>query len=541
MRPAVVLLAAALLHAADAPEVRIRSGPYAFPQITISADATLVLSGVTVRDSRGQPVAGLYASDFEVLDDGRPQTITYFSAQTAALPSGSPRTTSQGASPSASETPALAPTPRSLALFFDDTHATVFDCGKAVHAAEKVLAATRPADRIALFTGSGEVTVDFTSDRQKLRAALARIKPRWSRRQLDPCVTLDPYQAYAIAHNSDYAEYKRALALAIACNCPSDDPECVRMQPDWVRESSNDSWALYRAGSEQVLDVLRIAVYHLAAMPESRVLVLLSRGFVTGDMEPEKTAIVNAALRSRIVLNALSTQALDTDRSQTSLGRQSVTQQLMAAASAATGGRFIKNTNDIDGALQTLSAPPEASYILGFTPSRDPDDKFHTLKVHLKHREGYHIEARPGYWSEKPKPSAEPAQRRIDDAVLSAQVIRDFPVTLNITPSARKTGAVIVNFRIDPRPLHFLKSRGRFLQQLTFVAVLENPSGNYLAGKQSVMDLVLTPPKLASMSSTGIGAVLTFRAAPGRYAIRTVVREAAQNRIAATTATFTVP
>ena len=118
------------------------------------------------------------------------------------------------------ETPAT-PAPRSLALFFDDTHASLYDCRKAVLAAEKVLAAAQPADRIALFTGSGAVTVDFTTNREKLKAALAQIKPHWTRDQLDACVTMDPYQAYAVSHYLDETERQRALALAIACNCPS--------------------------------------------------------------------------------------------------------------------------------------------------------------------------------------------------------------------------------------------------------------------------------------------------------------------------------
>ena len=86
------------------------------------------------------------------------------------------------------------PVPRSIALFFDDTHAGVFD-HKAVLAAEKVIAEALPVDRIALFTGSGAVTVDFTTEHEKLLAALKQIRPHWTRDQLDACIRMDPYQA----------------------------------------------------------------------------------------------------------------------------------------------------------------------------------------------------------------------------------------------------------------------------------------------------------------------------------------------------------
>lgn len=39
----------------------------------------LVQIGVSVNDRRGQVVAGLTADDFEIFEDGRPQTVTYFS------------------------------------------------------------------------------------------------------------------------------------------------------------------------------------------------------------------------------------------------------------------------------------------------------------------------------------------------------------------------------------------------------------------------------------------------------------------------------
>jgi VWFA-related protein len=410
-----------------------------------------------------------------------------------------------------------------------------------------VLTEVQPMDRIALYTGSGSVTLDFTTDREKLRAALARIKPHWTRNRLDTCVSMDPYQAYAISNHIDVMETRRAIGLAIACNCPSGDPECVREQPAYVQDASSTAWDLYKAGSEVVLDVLRIAVNRLAEMPESRILVVLSRGFVSGGMDRRKSAIVNAALRAHIVVNALNTEGLAPGLARNLTLRQSVLSEMMSSVSAATGGRFIKNNNDLTGALETLSRPPEVSYALGFVPSREPDDNYHTLKIRLKNDRGYEVDARQGYMAEKVKPAAETAQRRIDDAVLSTQDISEIPATLQVTlpgppgpPGAKTNGSIVAKVSVDARQLRFLKANGRSMQELTFVMVLENAAGDYLAGKQAVMNLALTPPRLASMQATGINAVMNFAAAPGKYAIRAVVREAGQNRIAASSARFEI-
>jgi len=524
------------------PEVRIRTGPYAFPQTTISVQSNLVESGVTVRDRRGVPVGGFTVDDFEILDNGKPQEITFFSVQGSSQPTAAKvtqETAGQVAAPAPFQAPV--PAPRSLALFFDDTHASMADCHRAVLAAEKVLAEAQPVDRIALFTGSGAVTEDFTTDREKLRAALARIKPHWSQRQLDTCVTLDPYQAYTIANNLDFSEIQRAISLAIGCNCPSGDLECVKQQPAYVQDAAANSWAMYKTGSTVVLDILRIAVNRLAEMPESRLLVVLSPGFVTGGLDREKNAIVNAALRAHIVLNALNTGGLAPGLARNLTLRQTILSEMMAGVSSATGGRFIKNNNDLTGALEALSKPPEVSYTLGFVPTREPDDNYHSLKIRLKNGHGYEVEARQGYLAEKVKPATEKAQRRIDDAVLSTQNISEFPATLQLTlPGPKTHGTIAAKVSVDARQLRFLKLKGRSMQQLTFVMVLESAAGEFLAGKQAVMDLALTPAKLASMQATGIKAVMNFAAAPGKYSIRAVVREAGQNRIAASSISFEI-
>src|SRR5580765_4684063 len=80
-RATVFLILASLLLAAQEPlkEVVIRSHPYTPPSTVLRAETNLVEADLTVRDSHGRAIAGLRASDFEVLDNGAPQQITAFS------------------------------------------------------------------------------------------------------------------------------------------------------------------------------------------------------------------------------------------------------------------------------------------------------------------------------------------------------------------------------------------------------------------------------------------------------------------------------
>jgi hypothetical protein len=106
-RAAALLTLCALLLRAQTPpqEVVIHSHPYTPPTMALRAETNLVEVGLTVRDQNGQTVAGLQASDFEVLDNGVRQPVTAFSELRR--------------SGHASATPAG---PRFITFFFDDLH-----------------------------------------------------------------------------------------------------------------------------------------------------------------------------------------------------------------------------------------------------------------------------------------------------------------------------------------------------------------------------------------------------------------------------------
>ena len=132
---------------------------FAYGVVCIAAQASLVELAVTVRDSRDQAIAGLRREDFELFDRGERQVISVFDAHTSA-PSAAPG----------------APAPRTIALFFDDTHGAAPDLQNARNAAARFLdSSLHPDDLVGIFTTSGAEIVDFTSDRRVLAGSLARL------------------------------------------------------------------------------------------------------------------------------------------------------------------------------------------------------------------------------------------------------------------------------------------------------------------------------------------------------------------------------
>jgi hypothetical protein len=252
--------------------------------------------------------------------------------------------------------------------------------------------------------------------------------------------------------------------------------------------------------------------------------------------DQQASAIVDTALRGRIAIHAIDAGGL---RDAPAVGaRQLLLEELMSNLTSATGGRLFHDNNDIVAAIRTATAPPESSYLLGFSPTRDPDDAYHPLKVRLTDPANRRLETRPGYFAAAAR--KESIQQRLDRIAASEERIAELPATVHAVRGAEEAGRfpIHIEVHVDARTLQFLAQQGRSLQQLTFVTVLQDASGAYVTGRQAVMDLALTPARLAQLKHDGIKAGLVLYAPKGRYRLREVVREAGRNHISATTTEF---
>ena len=499
--------------------------------------------GVTVKDHKWQPVGGLKTEDFELLDNGKPQAIAVFSEQRSTPLAPQASTIKPATHPDAMTTEARAPV-RSIALFFDDTHAESMTLQKGRNAAKKFLSGgVQPCDRIAIFTSSGSPAADFTSDIGALLAVLDQLKPHpeVGSHGLSMCPTLNPYQAYAIFERLDLELKQQKVAESIRCNCgPQPELTCIQMQDLVVQEAAATAWNAFKPTSVAVIERLGSVVRYLAKAPGSRTLLLISPGFGAGGLEQQMSGVLDAAIRGRVVINSLSSTGLPAYRMQ---GRENmVLGQVMAEASTATGGQFIQNNNDLSGGIRGLAEPESVSYILGFSPSAEPDEKYHTLKVKLKDASGFHVEARPGYFpvKEAEKPALT-IQQRLDHVAASHDTIKDLPAVVHVTESQKDGHSVIqVDISVAAGELKFPEQGDRYVQQLTFVTIVFDQAGNMMAGKQAVVDFAVKPAKLAELRAKGFEAATSFIVPKGIYQIREVIREAVENHMSALSSQITI-
>ena len=181
------LLLSAQTPAPSMQEVVIRTHAYTPPSAILHAESNLVETPLTVRDSLGRTVAGLHASDFEVLDNGVPHPIAAFSELRADSKTAAPGPgTVLSVNVPASEA-------KFVTFFFDDLHtgpAGLLFVKRAAHAfIDKGL---KPLDRMAIVTASGESDLDFTNDAKLFSGKLDRLRSHAA------AITWEHYQAQSL-------------------------------------------------------------------------------------------------------------------------------------------------------------------------------------------------------------------------------------------------------------------------------------------------------------------------------------------------------
>ena len=163
----------------------LRAAPQSSPpspgnQVSFKAETNLVLVPVVVRDAQGNALANLRQEDFQLFDNGKAQAIASFSIEETSGRLAGDRSLQDAGEPRAAgpANAALMAIPEHfVALMFDDLH--ILDPADLLfvrRAAAKFVETLKPTDRLAIFTTSGPLYADFTSDRAKLSEALSKLQ-----------------------------------------------------------------------------------------------------------------------------------------------------------------------------------------------------------------------------------------------------------------------------------------------------------------------------------------------------------------------------
>jgi VWFA-related protein len=384
-------------------------------RIAFRASGRMVLVSVVLRDAQGHAIGNLKQDAFQLFDNGKPQVITQFSLEAAkvgAEKESKAAESSQGpgaAQPVTNAQPATAE--RNTAYLFDDAHASSQELSSASSASERHMRALTAGEHAAVFTTSGAVMVDFTDDRGKLLAAVRALRPHGLVVPND-CPSISYYMADLIINKEDVAATGVAIAEVLACvHGISTIQQAEALAKGKAREVLN-AGGLENTNS---IAVLRNVVRRTGMLPGQRSIVLVSPGFVaiTQEEEDEVTGIINRAVESGTVINALDARGLytvglsgtggptDSEKLQIETADGQARSDVMAELASSTGGVFFHNNNNLDEGFRRTGDGPEFLYVLGFSPQK-LDGKFHRLKVTLNAAGKFEVQARRGYYAARP-------------------------------------------------------------------------------------------------------------------------------------------
>ena len=545
-------------NSASQPETKQNSAELASHDepATFKVNVKLVVVRAVVRDWQGHAIGNLRQDDFQVFDRGKPQAITQFEVEqpgTLAAKARQESIENSGEIPSADTSSNTGNVPtvpeRFVAYLFDDVHLEFGDLARVREAAERHFATLRPTDRAAIFSTSGQTTLDFTDDRAQIHATLLRLQPRPIARGFgQDCPDISYYQADQIVNKRDPQATQVAIQDAIACTPPPPNNSAavaLQMAAGLVQGSSASVLSAGDHESRISLGLLSDVVRNVSRKPGQRSVVLVSPGFITPQLEYDYTQIIDHAVHAQVVINTLDARGLyvpppfaDPTQIRPSSGGKmlietaaaSAQDDLLAVLADGTGGVFFHNSNDLDEGFRRVADTPEYSYVLAFVPQNlKLDGSFHSLNVTLKNPQKLTLQARRGYYAPKNFTSPEEqAKQEIEDATYSQEELHNLPVNLQTQffKATDQDATLVVLAHVDVKRLHFRKVEGRNNNVLTCVSALFNRDGNFVEGIEKTVTMNLKDETLEHKLGSGITLKTSFDVKPGSYLVRLVVRDA---------------
>jgi VWFA-related protein len=492
-------------------------------QPTFRAGINFVRVDAIVTDKQGTPIADLKATDFEVLEDGKPQTIEQFRF-VRVDGSGPAETQGRIRSRADEERAAANDDARIFVFFLDDYHVRL---GNSMAARKPLVDFVQnslgPNDLVAvMYPLSPLDAVALTRDHQSIIRTLERFEGR--KFNYEPKFAQE--QRYALYPAEVVERIRRQVSLSAI--------EGLSIKLGSLREGRKAVIVVSEGYAAVLPPQLRDPV---AAMPglgnpnrrnptAGENSVAEDRAEFAGqlDVQQEMQEVFNAANRNNTALYTVDPRGLATgefdisenvglQRSNASL-RQ--TQDTLRVLADETDGRAFVNRNDFGKAMRQIVADSSAYYLLGYNSSQAPQDgKFHEIKVRVK-RSGADVRARKGYWAltaaettraTAPKATVAPAVSRALSSI--AEPSRGRVVRTWVGTSRGENGRTRVTFVWEPIP----PPPGVRRDNATSVSLLAaSPDGEtYYRG---------TVPEGSASDAAAATRQATFEVPPGRLQLR---------------------
>lgn len=499
------------------------------PPITFRVDVNYVEIDAAVLDAQGRPVRDLTRADFQVLENGVPQTIEAFSR--VDLPLERPDAPLFATAP-------IEPDVRSnrrefdgriYLLILDDLNTHFARSAQVRAAARQFIERHFGANDVAAVVHTGGARAgaqEFTNSRPRLLRAIDVFMGQKAR-----SATLEKLDDY---------QRNRAMGLN---EPPRDISEAERAHK-----------------ARRTLSSLKAAADYLAALRGRRKAVLLfSEGvdydttnaienrFATEVLDDTRQAI-EAATRANVSfysidprgLGGLSLESMEAGAFPEDLSIRPgalqqelfIAQNSLRTLSGETGGFAAVNRNDFTTAFARIVEENSSYYVLGYSSSdARRDGRFRRVEVRVN-RPGVTVRARNGYAAPRGRAASPPPVSK--DASPALRAALDSPVPMSgigmtvfagALQGSGDRAALVLALEIDAARLQFTEEGGVFASDLEIVVVAVDDRGEVRDGGRDVLNLRLRPQTHALVAKHGVRVLRRLQVPRGRYQLRVGVRD----------------
>ncbi|MCY3590932.1 MAG: VWA domain-containing protein [Acidobacteria bacterium] len=423
-------------------------------------DVRVVNAEVVVTDRDGNRVHGLTAADFELLVDGEPMPISYFTEVAEGFAQGA----ATGAVAGVPDLNPYAPVGTNFLIFIDDFFSIERDRNRVLDSLEEDLRELGPVDRVAAVAFDGdslEMLTAWTNDPSVMEQALDRARRRTAyglqrlselrmseaNRESQAIFEAVADQAFA-PDLREAAELQQIAAEAqqgetgndVAMRAQTLAEEDAAALKDLLGTSLSSQELRYAQRLEDQLELSVLAAMatmrSLANQPGRKVMLLLAGGWprsaalftVAGKGDTSSfAASADGALMSEdelygplvsaanligyalypVDLPGLSASfsgdaalgfgpSAQPDAGPGALEREDMLHSTLDLLADSTGGVSMINA-DRDQALSAAVEDTRSYYWIGFEPRRREDEAFHDIKVRLAGRPDLRVRTREGY------------------------------------------------------------------------------------------------------------------------------------------------
>ncbi len=499
------------------------------PPVTFRAEVNYVEVDARVVDQRGQFVTGLQASDFEVLEDGKPQPVSVFSLVNLPV-ERAPRPLFASRPIEPDITTNLAGIDgRIYLVVLDDMHTNVQRSNRVRIAARQFIERYVGANDVVavVFTsGRSDAAQEFTTNQRLLLNAVDKFMGRKVRSSTLGRID----QEYMTRGTRDSGD-------RIA------DP--------------NDAERGYQA-RVALETVERLATYMDDVSGRRKALVFFSEGIDYDITDPinnrDATTIMDstrdllsAATRANVAIYSVDPRGLTSggedaievasfpDDTMLGINQSSfynevrIAQDSLRVLSDETGGFAVVNQNDFASAFQRIVDDNSSYYVLGYYATNTRrDGRFRKIEVRVPGRSDVTIRARKGYIAGRGRaPESKPAGP--NDASVELREAMASPLPLSGLPMAataavfkgpRPNGSVVVSTLIGGADLPLEEKDGLFQNDLDLAIVAVNQQGKSFSSGRNTLNLRMKPDTMRRTRALGFRVISQIDLPPGRYTLR---------------------